>query len=162
MSGAVDIQGYSYTLGYNDRGDATSVSYPGLIASTLGYDADGYLASESLTNQGVAFPRYPNTTMRAFSVTSRNGRGQILQSADAAPLANERVLANYDGLGRVTHPQLHQTVVTVQNSLVSYASGDLYTYDGLGNRVTGTQADTVLGVGTFHNNGATSRPPRVV
>ncbi len=152
LDGVIDAQGFSYTFGYNTRGDLITVSYPGLIASTLGYDNDGFLSSESLSNQGVAFPREPSTTLRSFGVTSRNGRGQILQATDAG-LGNERVVSGYDGLGRLTTSNLHQAVVTVFGTTATYGSGDGYSYDGLGNRLAGTEADTVLGIASIRNNG---------
>ncbi|MBK8250468.1 MAG: RHS repeat protein [Gemmatimonadetes bacterium] len=75
LAGVTDIAGNSFSFTYNGRGLLTNVSYPAGIAQTLGYDLAGRLNLDQILRPGsTAFPNFGSTTIRNFSVASRNAR----------------------------------------------------------------------------------------
>jgi RHS repeat-associated protein len=143
LTSVTDITGLAFGFTYNTRSELTGIAYGGGISQTLGYDADGRLSTDLIAN-GVnqAFPYYPGPTLRNFSVSVRNARGQILTSSDAVQA--DQVQATYSGLGYLLTSNLHQNLVNgVSGAPATYASGDVSTVDALGNLMTTTTKDSV-------------------
>ena len=129
-----DIASNAYSYGYNGRGDLTSITYPGGVSETIGYDNAGRLATDQITRAGATTFPYPSSpTLRNFAAT-RNARGQILNGSDQANAGNGFPTSTYSGLGYLTTNQMTQTGYQFRSGLLgTFTSTDNVTSDGLGN-----------------------------
>jgi RHS repeat-associated protein len=105
LQGVTDIAGNAYGVGYNARSEVTSVTYPGGVTQTLGYDQAGRLNSDQITRSGpTGFPFPTTSLLRDFTVpsTGRNARGQILFGTDPTLVGSAIPVSTFDGFGRLT------------------------------------------------------------
>ncbi|HYU10706.1 MAG TPA: RHS repeat-associated core domain-containing protein [Gemmatimonadales bacterium] len=137
-----DIAGNTFAINYDAVNNVSRIDFGGSIHQSFGYDGDGRRRSDVIQNAGSqAFPYYPGPQLRNFAVSVRNARDQILSSSDAAQF--DQVNATYTGLGYLQTSNTHQNTVDMYTGLpVGYATGDTYTYDGMGNLITSQFADT--------------------
>ncbi|HEV8382864.1 MAG TPA: RHS repeat-associated core domain-containing protein [Gemmatimonadales bacterium] len=133
LTSVKDIAGTTFSFGYNERSELTGITYGGGVSETLGYDGDGRLSSDIVTNSGAqTFPRFPGAQLRNFSVANRNARDQIRSSSEA--VMSDKVDANFSGLGHVEASHMRQDLFSVRTGgPVVYATVDTTIYDGLGN-----------------------------
>ena len=140
LDAVTDIAGNSWSFGYNAKGELTSTTYPGGVTQTRTYDDGGYLATDVITGPTPtpSFPFYPNQTIRNFSVTLRNARGQIRSSNDAAGFAGDGPpRAGYNPFGNVTADTVVAGGYTLNGGTnATFTSTNAYTYDGLGNMLS--------------------------
>jgi RHS repeat-associated protein len=136
LTSVTDIAGNAFGFTYNERSELTRIGYGGGISETLGYDGDGRLSSDVITNgPSQTFPYYPGPQLRNFVVGNRNARGQILSSRDT--VQSDQVTATHSGLGYLLTSNLRQELVNVTTGgPARYASADTTNYDGLGNILT--------------------------
>jgi YD repeat-containing protein len=149
LTSVFDLQGNQYTYAYNNRGELTSIGYPGQYQERFGYDADGRLAADTILNLGgTAYPRIPASTVRQTR-SAYDARDRMLWSGD--PLGFQDTLrASYSGLGHLLRSDLIQhgqliglMQLGIINAPVRYRSTEDFTYTGLGDR-TGTIRTTVM------------------
>lgn len=98
LSQVVDPLGYTFTYGYNDRGEPTSLLYPGDYAEHWGYNVDGQLTGDTIVNLGgTSGSRLAAGLGRAMTLTY-DARGKLLGSSDATGYL-QKVVSQYTGLG---------------------------------------------------------------
>jgi RHS repeat-associated protein len=143
LTSVQDIAGNTIGFAYNGWGELTGITYGGGISETLGYDVDGRLSSDVITNgPSQTFPYYPAPKFRNFAVSARNARDQIVSSTDSAQ--SDQVKAAYSGLGHVQTSNLRQGLISDQTGIsTTYASGDTTIYDGLGNILAAASLDSI-------------------
>jgi RHS repeat-associated protein len=143
LTSVTDIGGTTFNLGFNERSEGTSITYGGSLSETFGYDGDGRLSSDVVTNSGAqTFPRFPAGQLRNFSVTNRNGRNQIRSSSET--VMSDMVESNFSGLGHMVASHLRQDLFSVRTGgPVVYATVDTTIYDGLGNIIAAAFWDSV-------------------
>jgi YD repeat-containing protein len=124
---------YPFTLGYNDAGMPTSVTYPDGDTLTTGYTAQGWLGG--VTEQ---LGSNTNTLLSAVSYTGINGAAE---EPTSATMGNSTYTASftYDGMARPVSTTTQ--LASNQSTLFSQTRG----YDNVGN-VTSVQ--TTLPAGT--------------
>jgi RHS repeat-associated protein len=113
------------------------MSYPGGVTRSLGYDAAGRPTTDVITRSGtLGFP-YPSvSTLRDFSVTARNARGQLLSATDPTFVGGAIPSATYDSTGFLVSERATQKGQQFNGGIVEFQSADTMTYDGIGNRLT--------------------------
>lgn len=141
LTQVTDIAGNGYSLSYNAASVLTSIGYPGGVSQAFGYDADWRLTSDQINKSGsTAFPQFGSPTVRNFTVSSRNARGQILTANDAANTIAGYPTTSYSGLGHLLTAYLYQKdLQTVTGYQATFESSDSYVYDGLGNILSATE-----------------------
>jgi RHS repeat-associated protein len=136
LGGISDIAGNAFSLGYNVQGELQTVGMPGGISRTLGYDGAGRLSSDVIANAnaGGGFPFDMQATLRNFSITKRNARGQIITATDPASLGGPIPLVTYDSAGFLVRSNRVQNGYRLNNgSSSTFEAADTMVYDGLAN-----------------------------
>ena len=138
VDSVTDIASNRFAFGYNAKGELTSTTYPGNVQQTRTYDVLGRDSTDRIVRSGTTgWPYFSNTLLRDFTVTKRNGRGQIITAADASSLSGAVPSVSYDSVGRLLRSRLVQRgYQNIASATTSYVAGDTMTYDGLGNLLT--------------------------
>ena len=138
IDSVTDIAGNRFGFSYNVKSELIATTHPGGVRQTRSYDILGRDSTDRLVRPGsTAFPFFPDTLLRAFAVSKRNGRGQIITAADASSLSGAVPSANYDSVGHLVKSKIVQSgYASVAGTAAQYVAGDTLTFDGLGNILT--------------------------
>jgi RHS repeat-associated protein len=139
----------SWSYGFNDRGQRTSVTDVTGRHVVYGYDAVSRLTSETITNDPQGAPGNGELSYTLDPAGNRLTRTSTLAALGAQSFsydANDQLTSDgYDANGSTTSSDGHAYAYDFENRLVSKDSGAVtIVYDGDGNRV----AKTVGGVTT--------------
>ncbi|MBK9410911.1 MAG: RHS repeat-associated core domain-containing protein [Gemmatimonadetes bacterium] len=143
LTQVVDPQGNSYTYTYNVRNEPTSLYSPtSAMQHEWRYDDDGRLVLDSVRVTSGAFPYFPFAIARR-SALRYDGRDKLLRLAGGVG-SKDTSATTYSGLGYLIADSLVQRGIgyTTGDS-ARYRSITRYRYDGLGNIIRRTYADTL-------------------
>jgi RHS repeat-associated protein len=127
----------AYTYGYDARRRTISLAFPGSYQERWGYDDDGNIAGDTLTNLGgTGSGRWGAGVLRS-SVMTYDPSGRRLTTRDVSGFS-ESLDAEYDGLGHAMSIVNKGTGISPGYVTVAVTTTELSSYDALGNRYEGT------------------------
>jgi RHS repeat-associated protein len=129
-----DIAGAEYSFGYNARGELDTLRYPGGAVESVGYDGASRLQRDRIIRTGsLGFPFPGTTTLRDFTVTRRNARGQVLRGTDPALVGSAIPFTEVNEFGYLTvDSMVARGYVLVGGNAAVYRSTEQITYTPLG------------------------------
>lgn len=118
--------GSTFNFGYDNRFILTSISRPGFVNESLGYDAGGRLVSNGVTG--------PGGTLRSAGMIY-DVRDKLLRTTNPAGNA-DTLTASYNAFGHVANGTVVSRGRTMTNQPARYTVSETVGHDAMGNQTS--------------------------